>query len=92
MKDFVIMKLTLSMFALATLASCAPTQAALAAQEASCTQYGIIQAIGQSPQQITLQVIVIGQPGQRKTIVLPESSAANYRLGQRICVDPAPTK
>jgi hypothetical protein len=63
-----------------------------AAQAAPCAQYGIVQAIGHSPEEITLQVMVLGAPGQRKTIVLPTSSATDYKLGQRICVDPQPIK
>lgn len=62
------------------------------AQAGSCTQYGIIQAVGHLPQQTTLQVIVLGQMGVRMTLVLPAPSISPYKPGQRICINPPPTK
>ncbi len=86
------MRQKIIVFALAALPYGCIWNASLAAQDAQCKQYGIIQVIGASPDKTTLQTIVIGQPGQRKTIVLPASSSANYKIGQRICIDPPPAK
>ena len=62
------------------------------AQGGSCTLYGVVQAVGRSPQQTTLHVIVLGQLGAHKTIVLPATSGTSYKPGQRICLAPPPTK
>jgi hypothetical protein len=62
------------------------------AQGSSCTQYGIVQAVGRSPQQTTLHVIVLGQMGAHRRIVLPAASGTAYKPGQRICIAPPPTK
>ena len=70
----------------------ATAQVAFGAPATSCARYGIIQVVGRSPTQTSLQVVVLGAPGQRKTIILPASSATTYKPGQRICVDPPPTK
>lgn len=78
--------------ALLTLMFGAAAPVALAAQSTPCAQYGIVQVVGRSPTQTSLQVVVLGAPGQRKTIILPASSATTYKPGQRICVDPPPTK
>ncbi|NNM52197.1 MAG: hypothetical protein HKM02_08220 [Pseudomonadales bacterium] len=69
----------------------APT--ALAAQPVQCTQYGIIQVVGTTPTQVTLQVIVFGPTNERRTFVLPASTShPAYKPGQRICIDPPPTQ
>jgi len=62
------------------------------AQTGSCAQYGVIQAIGLSPTELTLQVLVFNSSREQKSLVLPVSSQRDYRVGQRICVSPAPSK